>query len=181
MDIDVLKEPNFMRGLAEVEVENVEVGGGVLVGDVNEPEAGAAGDVGNEREGSEDAEDGGGDIVAQGGFPQVVLEIEAGGGGVAAVAVEDVAVAVGESPVVGKGGFCFHGGGRVDGVDQGGVEALEFIETRFFGPDVGIKSWNKEDYLRTFAWAAVVISSMLAVLVAIMMQLSRTGLRIGQD
>lgn len=105
-----------MRGLAEVEIETVEVGGGVLVGDVDEPETSAAGNVGDERGGREGAKDGGVDVVAQSGFPEVVLEIEAGGGGMAAVAVEDVAVAVGEGPVVGKRVFCFHGGGWVDGV-----------------------------------------------------------------
>ena len=88
-----------MRHLAQLEIKAVQLGVGKLLRGVDEPHAAAAGDIGDGGGFGEQWEDGRMNGVAEGGRPEVVLEIEARGGGVGAVAVEDVAVAVCQLPV----------------------------------------------------------------------------------
>lgn len=97
-EVHVLREQPFGGSAREIDVEAVDGGGRHRAGDVEEPDGGAAGDVGDHRAvvccfGERD---GGGDVEAKGFFPEVVLEVQAAGGGVGAV----------EAEVVGFGHVC---------------------------------------------------------------------------
>ena len=82
-------QPCSWRCLSEADVKAVALGGGVLARYVEQPGAGAGGDVGDEGvlRGERDR---GVDVVAELLAPDPVLAVEAGGGG--EVAVEDVGV-----------------------------------------------------------------------------------------
>ena len=87
--------------MREADVEAVALGGGVLAGYVEQPGGGAGGDVGDAGVVGGGEGDGGVEIVAELAVPDVVLAVEAGGGG--EVAIEDVGVCVFD----GRGGHVF--------------------------------------------------------------------------